>query len=467
MNDRGFGGTLISAAVGAALVALAGNASAGGFAIGTQNASGLGNAYAGAAATAEDASTIWYNPAGMTRLPGRQAVGSLNALKPETKFSSDTSRTTLPPLITTGLTDNGGDAGDWAFVPDGYLSWQLTPELWAGIGLSAPFGLTTEWDSGWVGRFHAIKSDLLTININPSIAWKVNEMFSVGAGISAMYIDAELTNAVDYSAIAASPGGAAGAAALGALAVPGACPGAQTGAVALGGGRNCEGVATVKGDDWSWGWNLGAMFNVSPETRIGVAYRSTVKQKLGGDVSFSNRPAILNAAVPNSGVTAEVKLPDTLSVGLAHGFGRFQILADYTWTGWDSVQDLTVVRSSGATLSNTPLRFKNSWRVGLGLNYQLDSQWKLRVGTAYDKTPVQDEFRTPRLPDESRVWLALGAQWQFSKQGALDFGYAHEFVDDASSQLVSAAPPSAPQGNLYGTYKLNVNIVGVQLRYNF
>ena len=88
------------------------------------------------------------------------------------------------------------------------------------------------------------------------------------------------------------------------------------------------------------------------------------------------------------------------------------------------------------------------------------------MGTAYDKTPIQDEFRSPRLPDESRVWLALGAQWQFSKQGALDFGYAHEFVDDASSQLVSAAPPSAPQGNLYGTYKLNVNIVGVQLRYN-
>jgi long-chain fatty acid transport protein len=464
MQRRGFGGTLVSAAVGAALAAIAGNASAAGFAIGTQNASGLGNAYAGASATAEDASTIWYNPAGMTRLPGRQAVGSLNALKPETKFSSDTSRTTLPALITTGLTDNGGDAGDWAFVPDGYLSWQLTPEVWVGIGLTAPFGLTTEWDSGWVGRFHAIKSDVLTVNINPSIAWKVNEMFSVGAGINAMYIDAELTNAVDYSAIAFAQGGGA---ALGALAVPGACPGAQTGAVAAGGGRNCEGVATVKGDDWNWGWNLGAMFNVSKDTRIGVTYRSTVTQQLGGDVNFSNRPTLLAAGLPDGGVSAEIKLPDSASIGLAHTFGRFQILADYTWTGWDSVQNLTVVRSSGATLSNTPLRFKDSWRVGLGLNYQLNDQWKLRFGTAYDQTPVQDEFRTPRLPDESRIWLALGAQWQFSKQGALDFGYAHEFVDDASSQLLSATPPSAPQGNLYGTYKLNVNIFGAQIRYNF
>jgi long-chain fatty acid transport protein len=464
MNRRGFGGKLAAAAVGSALAAMAGSAGAAGFAIGTQNASGIGNAYAGASATAEDASTIFYNPAGMTRLPGRQAVGSLVVLKPEVKFSSDSSRTSLPPLITTGLTDNGGDAGDWGFVPGGYLSWQLTPNLWAGIGVSAPFGLKTEYDSSWVGRFHAIKSEVLTVNINPSIAWKVNEMFSVGAGVNLMYIDAELTNSVDYSAIAFAQGGGA---ALGALAVPGACPGAVTGVAPPAGGSNCEGVAKLKADDWAWGWNLGAMINLSPATRIGLAYRSTVTQKLEGDVSFSNRPALLAAGLPNGGVNSEIKLPDMASVGFAHAFGRFQVLADYTWTGWDSIQNLTIRRSSGAQLTNTPLRFKNSWRIGLGVNYQLDDQWKLRFGTAYDKTPVQDEFRTPRLPDESRIWLALGAQWQFSKQGALDFGYAHEFIDDASSQLPSATPPAAPQGNLFGTYKANVNILGVQVRYNF
>ena len=135
MKHRGFRGTLVAAAVGAAF---AGEAGAAGFAIGTQNASGLGNAYAGASAVAEDASTIFYNPAGMTRLPGRQAVGALIAIKTSIDFSSDASRTTLPPLITTGLTNNGGDAGDWGFVPAGYLSWQITPGVWAGIGVSAP-----------------------------------------------------------------------------------------------------------------------------------------------------------------------------------------------------------------------------------------------------------------------------------------------------------------------------------------
>jgi len=114
-----------------------------------------------------------------------------------------------------------------------------------------------------------------------------------------------------------------------------------------------------------------------------------------------------------------------------------------------------------------------SWRIGLGVNYQLNNDWKLRFGTAYDKTPVQDAFRTPRLPDADRIWLALGAQWQFSKQGALDFGYAHEFVDDATSNLPSTDPapmpgfPNTPKGALRGTYKANVNILGIQVKYSF
>ena len=242
--------------------------------------------------------------------------------------------------------------------------------------MNAPFGLKTEWESGWVGRFHAIKSEVLTVNINPSVAWKINEMFSVGRGrqchVHRRRADQRCRLQRDRTTL---PGGAG--ANLTALATPGVCPGAVTGISPLvGGGSNCEGVAKVKGDDWGWGWNLGAMINLSPATRIGLAYRSTVTQKLDGDVSFSNRPATaaFAAAVPNSGVSAEIKLPDMFSVGVSHAFGQFQVLADYTWTGWDSIQDLTIVRSSGATLANTPLRFKNSWRAGLGVNYQLNAR---------------------------------------------------------------------------------------------
>jgi len=462
MNLRGFVSTAAAAAIDAAF---AGQAGAAGFALIEQNASGLGNAYSGAAAAAEDASTIWFNPAGMTRIGGRQVVGALNIIKPEAKFSNNgsTPPTLGPPVpgplqnLGYPLGGNGGDAGDWAFVPNAYLSWEVMPnQLWLGIGINAPFGLKTEWDNGWVGRFHAIESEVKTININPSVAWKVNETFSLGAGVSAMYLDATLSNSVAYRAAAIATGSGAVIAA-----VP---PGT-------------EGIATVKADDWGWGWNVGAMINFSPATRLGLTYRSTVKFGLSGDVSFADRPAALANVLPNSGVNADVKLPDSFSVAFSHSMDRWQFLVDYTWTGWNTIQDLSIYRSGSATccLTSTPLNFKDSWRAGLGVNYQLNSEWKLRGGIAYDTTPVQDQYRTPRLPDQDRTWLAAGAQWALSKQMAFDFGLAYLFVKDANSNLPNQEPasaippgfPNSPKGALVGSYNANVWIISGQIRLNF
>jgi long-chain fatty acid transport protein len=459
MAHRGFRGTLVSAAVGAAFGTIAGNAGAAGFALIEQNASGLGNAYSGQAAAAEDASTIWFNPAGMTRIGGRQAVGALNVIKPSTEFSDNGSTPpTLAPISAVPLGHTlggtGGDAGDWAVVPNGYLSWEVMPnQLWLGIGLNAPFGLKTEWDSGWMGRFHAIESEVKTVNINPSVAWKINNMFSVGAGFNAMYLDSTLSNSVSYRAAGLTR------------------PAALGGPVVLPLGS--EGVATVEGDDWGYGWNLGAMINLSPDTRIGLTYRSKIDFTLTGDVRFSDRPAALNGLLPDGDIRSDIEFPDMFSVAVSHTMGRWQFLADYTWTGWDSIQDLSIYRSSGAGLTSTPLNFENSWRAGLGVNYQLNGQWKLRGGIAYDTTPVKDEFRTPRLPDEDRTWLAAGAQWQMSKQIAFDFGLAYLFVSDANSNLPNfdPAPPAgftaAPKGNLRGTYEADVWILSGQVRFNF
>ncbi len=414
---------VIAAAIGAMSVTAGGSAGAAGFAITTQNASGLGLANSGQAAAAEDASTIWYNPAGLTNLPGRQLVGAANIINTSFKFENN-GTSTAPPGFAASVANSGGDAGGWAVVPSAYLSWQLNPQLWLGVGLGAPFGLKTEWDDGWVGQFYAIKSEVKTINVNPTLAWKINDTVSLGFGVNAQYLDADLTRRAFLGVGVSTP-------------------------------------VEVTGDDWGWGWNIGAMFTLSPATRIGVSYRSEIKYTIEGNVTFGTVPAL------NGPVSAEIKLPDMFSIAVSQQLGpRWQILADYTWTGWDSVQDLTIVRSTGAVLTNEPLKFKNSWRAGVGVNYQLNPQWKLRFGTAYDKTPVQDAFRSPRLPDEDRIWLAIGAQWQFSKQGALDFGYAHEFVDDGSSNLISPAAPDL-RGNLLGTYKADANLFGVQLRYSF
>ena len=469
MVKNGVRRALLVSAMAALLGTWHGRASAAGFQLMEQNASGLGNAYAGQAAAAEDASAIYFNPAGLTGIPHGQVVGALNLIKPSSKFGNGGSCT---PYVGAGVGtstcpfgpggnlghvagSNGGNASDWAGLPNVYLSWEVLPStLWLGVGVNAPFGLKTDWDPNWVGRFQAIKSEVQTININPTVAWKINNMFSVGAGVSAQRFDADLTQAVSYRAVALSTG---------------------IGAIIAGTPAGSEGVFKLSADDWAWGWNVGLMVNFSPATRLGVSYRSRLKFSAEGDATFGDRPPALSV-VPNvadGGVKADVKLPDTLSVAVAHQLNpQLQLLADYTWTGWDSIHDLNIVRTSGPlsgqTLSSLPLHFRNSWRVGVGANYQLTPQWKLRGGLAFDKSPVQDAFRTPRLPDENRTWLAAGAQWAVTPNTALDFGLAYLFVKDASSNLVNQqTATSVPRGSLVGNYEANVWILGGQIRWSF
>lgn len=446
-------------AVATALASLASGAQASGFQLVEQNASGLGNAYSGQGASAQDASTIFWNPAGMTRLPGGNIVIAGNAIRPSAKFTNTAS--TLAPLQTS-LGGNGGDAGDWAFVPNAYLSWQLNPRWFVGVGLNAPFGLKTEYDANWVGRFHAIESELKTINVNPSVAFKVTDAVSLGAGVNYQRAEATLSNAVNYSAAAFGAGFAAGGLAGGAA------------ALAAVGGAGVEGVAKVEGDDDAWGFNLGAMFNLGPNTRIGIAYRSSVNYKIGASVVFSNRPALLAAGLPDGPVTADVKMPASASWSIFHQLDpKWDLLADISWTDWSTIKALDIVRANGVLLATTPLNWKDTWRFSAGANYRYSDAWTWRFGVAYDQSPVPDADRTPRIPDQDRTWLAIGAQYRVSKQAAVDFGYAHLFVKDGSVNLCNAAAaaanPAACAGknNLVGSYENNVNILSAQFRYAF
>lgn len=432
----------VSTIVGAAFALASGHAAASAFQLMEQNASGLGNAYAGQAASAQDASTLFFNPAGMTRLPGRNAVGALHLISPNAEFTNRGSNTApLQPA----LGGNGADASDLAAIPSTYFSWQIDPRLFVGISLTVPFGLKTEYPAEWVGRFHAIESGLKTLNVNPSVAWKMSDTLSIGAGVSFQRADAILSNAVNYSAAA---GGALGA--------------------------GVEGVATVKGHDTAWGWNAGVLWSLTPSTRLGASYRSAIDYTIAGDARFSNRPAALAGALPDGPVTAAVKLPAIVSLALFHRVNReWDVLADVSWTGWDTLQALNIRRTNGALLSTTPLNWEDTWRVGVGVNYHLDDAWTLRAGVAYDQTPVPDADRSPRIPDNDRRWIALGAQYRLSRQLALDVGYAHIFVKDSTVNLCNAvqaaANPAACAGknNLVGTYENSVDILSAQMRYAF
>ena len=389
-----------------------GSISAAGFALFEQNASGLGNAYAGQAASAQDASTIFFNPAGMTLLPEKQMVVAAHLIKPSAEFAG-----------TGGLgTNQGGDIGDLALVPNAYFAYKLTPDIYLGVGLNSPFGLKTEYDSTWLGRLQAIKSDLKTININPSIAWKASESLSLGAGLSVQYAEAILTNAT--------------------------------------GAGLPPTIGEVKGDDFGWGFNLGALWKINDGTRIGIAYRSEVDYTLEGKLK-------VNGVVVADPIFADTTLPDSASISLFQKLNpRWELLADITWTGWSDFQDLRIVRANGTTISYTPEIWDDSYRYSIGANYHMNDKFTFRFGLAFDETPVPDAFRTPRIPDEDRTWIAIGGQYRLSKQGSIDFGYAHLFVKDAS--LSSPAVGTIPlTPTVTGEYEASVDILSIQYTYTF
>jgi len=393
-------------AAGLALAGCTHLAHAAGFALIEQNASGLGNAYAGQAAAATDASTIFFNPAGMTYLPDRQVVLVGHLIKPQMEFSGTSN-------IGGG---DGGDAGGLGFVPNAYFAFRLMPDVHLGVGMSAPFGLKTEYDSDWAGRTQAIKSELKTINLNPSIAWKVSESLSLGAGVSIQYVEATLTNATS-------------------AAIPPV-------------------VGTVKGDDYGWGFNLGALWQFSEATRIGLAYRSEIDSTLEGDLTFSATPTVIP-------VTADLTLPDSASLSLFHKLNaRWDLLADVSWTGWSDFDELRIVRAVGTPLV-TPENWDDSYRYSLGANYHHSDKLTLRAGVAYDETPVSDAFRTARIPDEDRTWLAFGAQYRLSPKSVLDVGYAHLFIEDARIFMPASGV------TLDGNYDASVDILSAQLTLDF
>ena len=390
-------------------------AQAAGFALIEQSASGLGNAFAGGGAIAEDASTIFFNPAGMTYIEGTQLVGAIHLIKPSAEFNGTVTLTGRPKG------GNGGDAGDLSVVPNFYYKRDLTDTIKLGLGVNAPFGLKTEYDSTWMGRFQAIKSEVKTININPGIAFKLNDQLSVGVGISAMWAHAELTRAVNLGP--------------------------------------AETTVKIKGDDWGFGFNAGAIYQATADTRLSIAYRSKVNQHLEGD---SSSPLFTPL---NTNVTAAITLPETFSVSaFSHINESWDLMGDVTWTRWSQFKELRVdfanpVLTDAVTAEN----WSNTLRYSIGANYHYSDDIKFRAGLAYDEEAISDQFRTARIPGNNRKWVSLGANWKVSPSSSIDVGYAHLFISDASINKNEGAG----NGVLTGTYDGSVDILSAQYTYNF
>lgn len=428
-----------------------------GFALIEMGARGQGNAYAGASAYTPDASTVYFNPAGMMKLEQDQVAGALHVISPEASFDNDGSSEAAVlgggPLL--GPDDDGGKD---AIVPNFYWVQSLNDDIKFGLGVNAPFGLETEYDDDWVGRYHAVHSELRTVNVNPSLAYRVNEKLSIGGGLNVMYGDVDLSNRIDFGAVCVAAAGPATCAGLGSLP------------------QQADGEAKFSADnkdDISTGWNLGLMFDISPQTSVGMHYRSKVKMKVEGDVNFTvpSQLTFLTSGgqFQDGDIDAKVDLPASFSVSLAHRVSKFTWLADATWTDWSSFDELRIKYDNPAQPDSvTTEDWNDTMRYSIGLDYQYSDQWVLRTGVAFDESPVpNEERRTARLPGNDRTWVSLGASYMHSSTLSFDVGYSHLFIKDAKidNEFESGVPTL--NSTLSGEYDASVDIVSIQMNWKY
>lgn len=283
----------------------------------------------------------------------------------------------------------------------------------------------------------------MAVNINPSLSYKVSDTVSIGVGINYQRAKAELTNAILLP--------------------------------------TDTGKTKLEADDDGWGWNVGALFQVSPATRVGVAYRSVIDYKLEGSVTNTsdNGTAVAAAAATSGPAIAEITFPDTFSLSAVHSLNdRLDLLGDVSFTRWSEINRVNVVNTTNGTLRESfVFDFDDSWRVSVGANYKWHDTWTLKVGVAYDQTPVKSETtRTVRLPDNDRTWLSFGGQRKVGQNGRLDLGYTHIFIKDApinhtrSQQAPGQFVPTPTLGTattVSGNYEGSVDIFSIQYTHSF
>lgn len=414
---------------------------AGGFQLHEQNASGLGNAFAGSSAIAEDASTGFYNPAGLPELRHTQLLLSADFINLNTDVSfkqSTTNYLTAPGAIVSVPGNTRNEAGGWFLIPSFHASmpFSFLDRRWSvGLGVTTPFGLTTTYTEDSMARYITTYSNLTTFNFGPSVGFQITDYLSVGAGFDAQYISAELDSRVPIN-----------------TALP-------------------DGSLINNADDWGYGWNVGVLLKTAFGTRVGVSYRSRVNHSLEGDVSLLAQPV----ANLNGSVRADITMPDHINLSVVQELNeQWTLLGSVEFVHWNLVDTITLNYSGPITTSvnKTQLspNFDNTYMAALAVNYKPNFHWKFRLGVAYDETPIPDaKSRTFRLPDEDRVWVGLGTQYVINRCFAVDASYAHLFIDRTDIDQTQRTHINAGfdlVSHTTGQNKSSVNTFGLQLTWN-
>lgn len=399
---------------------------AAGFQLTEQSSLGAGRAYAGAGIVGDDLSAVHYNPAGMTLLEGTrfQAGGVWIALNAD--YSGND-----------GSSENGRLKGQ--MIPAGYVTHQVNDQIWLGFGMTVPYGMGTEYSKDWEGADRGTNAKIYTFDMNPSIAWKVNDFLSIGGGISVQYAKAE-----------------------------------------LGMGLHGMGHGKVEADSWDWGYNFGLMISPTDKLRFGLAYRSSIEHEAEGDTKLSNITSYQDLDKllegQNLAMTTTIETPDTVMLtGTWEATDQLRLSGLIRWANWSKFKELNIENDLPfvveSELGSMASQFKNlsiendwqdTWLFSVGADYRINSAFTVRGGIAYETSPIdRQETRMAVIPDTDRVWLSLGASWYPTQDLQFDIGGTY-LMGVGDKDLYNSA------GQKIGKYdSLDAYLLGVQMQYRF
>ena len=425
--------TWLKTAIAVAVGALSTQAMAAGFALNEQSISGMGTSFAGRSSSADDATTLFGNPAGMSRLKREEVSFGMAAINAKTDIDDTSS------FPASG--SNDGDMVPVTAVPMGYYVKPIDDKWAVGVGLYVPFGLVTDYESGFQGRYFGDYSEVRVITVQPTISYRFNEKLSIGFGPTINRIDGKLESA---SLSRFTPG-------------------------------FNDGRVKVEGDDTALGFNAGLLYEFSPQTRAGITYHSKVKYKLKGDTTLSGAgfDQFAGVGIQASGkydASLNLDTPESVDMSITHDLDdQWTVYAGAMWTRWSRFEAI-VIENDGIPGPLQPSLapiieeqdWHDTWSYALGAAYKLNKQWTLRTGLAFDQSPTNNTHRSPRIPTGDRTAVSFGLAWNPTDDVTLDLAYSYLWEEKVDVQRASAT-----RGVYNATYENSAHGFGAGLTYRF
>lgn len=404
---------------------------ANGLAINEQSASGMGTAFAGRASSALDASTVFGNPAGMSKLTRSEVSGGAAYVKASTDISD---------VNTPVAGSSDGDIAPNSIVPFGFMVTPINEDLHFGLGLYVPFGVISDNEKSFQGRYYGQYSKVQVTTLQPTLSYRITPTLSIGFGPTLNKIDGKLTSKLATNQL--------------------------TGAG--------DTSVRIKGDDTAVGYNLGVLWDLSQDLTWGLTYRSKVDYELEGTTRFDNGAAL---GLSSYDATLDLTTPESLDSSFTYRIDdRWTAHAGATWTRWSRLDEIVAV-NQGATNPafaqvGEEMDWHDTWAFSVGGSYQLNPAWVLRAGFALDATPIGNTHRNVRIPVGDRKIFALGAGWSASDDVTIDLAYSYIREEEVSvNQPNAGAVPGAPgvflKQGYSADYKNSAHALATQLTYRF